>query len=285
MQNIQTIGITLRPEKPALGELFFKIKELFERHHIKVFCDKKSAKMIDHHDDILELDEMCQSSDMLVCVGGDGTLLNLIRNAFTYQKPILGISGGTLGFLLNLGDSDLEAFVEKIFVNDYRINERMMLSLAYNVQNNLQYFQAFNDIVLKNISSENMVKINLYINDELINSYFADGLIIATPSGSTGYNLSAGGPIVHPTNEAIIVTPICPQGFTQAPLVLPDAFKLGIQVPDKNGTFIIDGQKYDFIGEYNTYFEITKSTHKVHLIDMKQEHYLKKLKEKLSWGI
>ena len=285
--KIQVVGITLRPHKPALKPLFLKLKAKFKQHGAKVLVDEGSAMMVDYHDNsgVTSFAKMCQNSDILICCGGDGTLLNLIRKSFMYQKPILGISGGNLGFLLNVKAGDSESFIDKLFNNEFVIINKMMIALSYYIERKIYHIHAFNDIVIKSKNFENMIKIHLYINDELINTYIGDGLIIATPFGSTAYNLSAKGPIVHPLNDAIIITPICPQGFTQAPLVLPKNFVISLEIPNKDGSFIIDGQKYDYINNSKEYLSINESPHQVRLIDEVKEHYLQTLKDKLSWGI
>jgi len=293
LENIKNIGITLRINKPSLIEYFLLIKQFFQIYNVNLFLEEKSALMIQNVDnfdkshlfdvEIMDIANMCDKSDILVCCGGDGTLLNLVRNSYLYQKPILGIKGGSLSFLLNVKVEDLDIYLKHIFLNNFKVSEHMMIKLQYKQDTKLKNIHIFNDIVLKNVDVFGMVDINLFINDEMINSYRGDGLIISTPTGSTAYNLSAQGPIVHPLNKAIIVTPINPQGLTQNPIVLPYDFKISVQSPNGDIVVIVDGHS-SICMQKGEKFDVFISEYSVDMIHAKNNEYMKSLKEKLFWG-
>ena len=209
LKEIKTAGIILRPSSPELKETYNKIKTLFEEESIEILLEENSAKMIGLEG--YSLDELCQKVDFLISVGGDGTLLSVVRKSFKFDKPVLGINLGTLGFLTDISMDQLPNFIKDLKQNIYKIDNRMMVEGSVN----LNKFVAFNDIVISRKSISSMIKIEGKIDGKHFNSYYGDGIIISTPTGSTAYNLSVGGPIVYPLTEAFIVTPVAPHSLTQ----------------------------------------------------------------------
>jgi len=184
---------------------------------------------------VFHLSKCAKNLIFLVSLGGDGTLLSLCRRSFAYKKPILGIYAGNLGFLTDIKSSEIEAFVEKIFTKEYRIDTRMLLEVtlhkkSFDIEEKLV---AFNDVVFSRAKIAGMTTIRAYIENELFNSYHGDGLIVSTPTGSTAYNISAGGPIVYPLTEALILTPVCPHSLTQSLLFCLLILKLSLRVKTK----------------------------------------------------
>ena len=279
--TIRTVGIVLRPSTPELKSLFYEIKAVFERRGVEVLVDAVSAGMIG----VLgqDFDAMCQKSDILVCIGGDGTLISLARRSYVYHKPILGINAGTLGFLVDINPQEAEGFIDKLFVGQYRIDERMMLEACLQNGEQKRSMHAFNDIVISRPTISKMVKVDAYIDGKWFNTYYGDGLILSTPTGSTAYNLAAGGPVTFPLTDAFIFTPICPHSLTQRPLVTPANFTIDIRVPDKESVVIVDGQEqYDFGPEM--VLTIKKAPVGAKLIHRLERNYFDVLREKLSWG-
>jgi NAD+ kinase len=279
--KIERVGIALRPSTPELKELFFKVKGAFEKHGAEIIIDTISAGMIGMLGQ--DFSTMCEKSDILVCIGGDGTLISLARRSYRYHKPILGINAGTLGFLADINPSEIEAFVEKLYTGEFRIDERMMIEGVLENRGHSEYFYSFNDIVISRPSISKMVKVDAYIDKKWFNTYYGDGLIISTPTGSTAYNLAAGGPVTFPLTDAFILTPICPHSLTQRPLVIPANFEIEIKTPDKQSLVIIDGQEqYDF-GPDDTLL-VRKAPIGARLIHRMERNYFDVLREKLSWG-
>ena len=278
LSSIKTAGIILRPSSPELKDTYFKIKELFQNADIEILLEDNSAHMIDLIG--LPLDELCQRADFLISVGGDGTLLSVVRKSFKYDKPVLGINLGTLGFLTDISMHQLPNFIKDLKNNIYKIDGRMMIEGSVN----LNKFVAFNDIVISRKSISSMIKIAAKIDGKHFNSYFGDGVIISTPTGSTAYNLSVGGPIVYPLTEAFIVTPVAPHSLTQRPLVMPADFEIEFKITDNQGAVVIvDGQDIYEVEE-NQSIKIKIASKKAKMIHRIQRNYFEVLNEKLRWG-
>ncbi|WP_456381839.1 NAD(+)/NADH kinase [Hydrogenimonas sp.] len=280
--EIEKVGIVLRPSTPELGKLFYRVKNAFERHGAEVFIEAVSAGTIDLLGQ--EFLSICERSDILVCIGGDGTLISLARRSYAFHKPILGINAGTLGFLADINPEEIESFVDKLYEGEYRIDERMMIEAVLETgEGEKKYLHSFNDIVISRPSISKMVKVDAYIDKKWFNTYYGDGLIISTPTGSTAYNLAAGGPVTFPLTDAFILTPICPHSLTQRPLVIPANFEIEIKTPEKESLVIIDGQEqYDF-GPSDTLL-VRKAAIGARLIHRMERNYFDVLREKLSWG-
>ena len=278
LHNIKSAGIILRPSSPELKEIYLKIKELFEKADIEIFLEDNSALMISLKG--IPLDELCSKVDFLISVGGDGTLLSVVRKSYKYDKPVLGINLGTLGFLTDISMEQLPSFIKDLKNNIYKIDNRMMVEGSIN----LNKFVAFNDIVISRKSISSMIKISAKIDGKHFNSYDGDGVIVSTPTGSTAYNLSVGGPIVYPLTEAFIVTPVAPHSLTQRPLVMPADFEIEFKIIDNQGAVVIvDGQDIYEV-EQNQSIKIKIASKKAKMIHRVQRNYFEVLNEKLRWG-
>lgn len=278
LNNPTKAGVILRPSSPQLKESYFRIKELFEQANIDVVLEDNSADMINEKG--ISLEDLCKEVDFLISVGGDGTLLSVVRKSFKYDKPVLGINLGTLGFLTDINMDELDKFI-KDFKNDiYRIDNRMMVQGSLN----LNSFVAFNDIVISRKSISSMISIDAKIDGKPFNSYYGDGVIISTPTGSTAYNLSVGGPLVYPLTEAFIITPVAPHSLTQRPLVMPADFEIEFNITDTQGAVVIvDGQDiYEL--EQNESIKIKIAKQKAKMIHRVERNYFDVLNEKLRWG-
>ncbi len=279
LKSINKAGIILKPSSPELRDDFFKIKELFQNVGIEVYLENDSAQMIDIDGD-LSFNELCKKVDFLVSVGGDGTLLSVSRRSFKSNIPVLGINLGTLGFLTDINMDQLPGFLEDLKNNRYKIDNRMMVEGSVNSNN----FVAFNDIVITRKSISSMIKIKAKIDGKPFNSYFGDGVIISTPTGSTAYNLSVGGPIVYPLTEAFIITPVAPHSLTQRPLVMPADFEIEFKISDTQGAVVIvDGQDIYEI-QQNDSVKIKIASKKAKMLHRCERNFFAVLNEKLAWG-
>ena len=278
LPTIKTAGVIIRPASPELKKTFDEIKKLFEYSNIEILLENNSANMIGLEG--LSLEELCKKVDFLISVGGDGTLLSVVRKSFKYDKPVLGINLGTLGFLTDISMEQLPKFIEDLKNNIYKIDNRMMVEGSVN----LNKFVAFNDIVISRKSISSMIKIKGKIDGKSFNTYYGDGVIISTPTGSTAYNLSVGGPIVYPLTEAFIVTPVAPHSLTQRPLVMPADFEIEFKIMDNQGAVVIvDGQDIYEI-EQNQSIKIKIANKKAKMLHRIQRNYFEVLNEKLRWG-
>jgi len=273
-------GIVLKPNAKHLKDVYPSIKEKFQNYGISIIIEESSAKMIDE-DEYFDFETLCEKSDFLVAIGGDGTLISVARRSFAFNKAVLGINLGTLGFLTSVLPAELEDFLEDFVKDIYSLDKRMVINTTIGLTKSV----AFNDIVITRKSVANMVNIDAKINGKIFNSYYGDGLVISTPIGSTAYNLSAGGPLVHPITEAFIVTPISAHSLTQRPMVLPSHFEIELSTPDKEGAMIIiDGQDIYEIDQNET-IKVQIPNEKSKLIRTKDRDYFQVLNQKLNWGM
>ncbi len=283
MQNshIKNIGVILRPSTPELRESFFRLKKIFNKHDIEVYIDTISAAMIDVMG--MEFDLLCKQCDALVTLGGDGTLISAVRRSFNYDKPILGIYAGNLGFLADISMEELDEFVGNMLKGKSRIDERSVLEAKIIKNGEEITMYAFNDIVLTRPSISNMIHIETLVDAKAFNTYYGDGVIVSTPTGSTAYNLSAGGPVLFPLTQVFALTPICPHSLTQRPVVLPGKFSIEMKTPQNRALIIIDGQDMHELGQGES-IHIRLASKTVKLIHREEFNYFDVLKEKLGWG-
>ncbi|MFK5976784.1 MAG: NAD(+)/NADH kinase [Sulfurovum sp.] len=283
LEKIEVAGFILKPNDPEIKSLYLKIKKSFEEKGIEVILSKRSANMISEDGELF--DAMCAKSDFLVSLGGDGTLLSLVRRSYGHHKPVVGINAGNLGFLADITIDDVDNFLEQLFKGEYRIDNRMMIEgCIISKDGSKQSFFAFNDVVITRPVVSKMVKINASIDGGWFNTYRGDGLIISTPTGSTAYNLAAGGPMMYPLTQAFILTPISAHSLSnQRPLVVPADFTIELNSPDERVIAVIDGQdNYDMLEGDMLIIRGAKEDAK--LLHRKERNYFSVLREKLSWG-
>jgi NAD+ kinase len=287
-EQIQKAGLVIRPNSTHIKPYYEKLKNALDKHGVELLVSKDSAKALEVEG--TEQKEMCELSDILISIGGDGTLLSLSRQSYHYNKPLLGINAGNLGFLTDINPDEIEAFIDEIFKDNYRIDNRMVLEIELiSKTDNNRHLIAFNDVVLSRPTIEGMVSLDAYASSKKsilpkhhLNTYYGDGLIVSTPTGSTAYNLSAGGPIVFPLTEALILTPICPHSLTERPIVLPADFEVEFSSDDEI-IIVIDGQD-----TYNLKFfdsiKINIAKRGLKMIHRVERNYFDVLKQKLHWG-
>jgi len=281
IDEIKKIGVVLRPSTPELKDSYYKLEKVFSKYNMEVSIDSISAGMIGVMG--MEFDLLCENSDALVTLGGDGTLISTVRRSFKYDIPIFGVYAGSLGFLADIDLNELDAFVSKLVKGNYRVDERSILE-AKLIQNNKEIrLYAFNDIVLTRPSVSNMIHVETLVDSKAFNTYYGDGVIVSTPTGSTAYNLSAGGPVLFPLTDVFALTPICPHSLTQRPVVLPGKFSIEMKTPKDKALVIIDGQDKHELEEGQS-IHIQLARNKVKLIHRNEFNYFDVLKEKLNWG-
>jgi len=282
LEQIKTAGFILKPNDPEIKTLYKRIEAEFEAKGIAILLAEKSAHMIGEEG--ISFESMCESSDFLVSLGGDGTLLSLVRRSHSYNKPVVGINAGNLGFLADVTIDEVELFLEQLISNEYRIDERMMIEgYVQRKDGKKESFYAFNDVVMTRPVVSKMATIYASIDGERFNTYKGDGLIIATPTGSTAYNLASGGPVMFPLTQALIMTPIMAHSLTQRPLVVPADFTIELSSPEKRIIAVIDGQdNYEMTADDLLVIKGAKRGAK--LLHRKERNYFSVLRDKLSWG-
>ena len=281
LSQIKTVGFVLRPDSLEIVSLYREVSRKFQDKGMEVLLDSKSADMVGL--DGIEFEEMCKKVDLLVSLGGDGTLLGLVRRSYGFDKPVLGINAGNLGFLADTPIDCVDKMIEMLIVGDYRIDDRLMIEgYIEHDGGRRDEFYAFNDVVITRPTIAHMINLDASIDDDWFNTYRGDGLIISTPTGSTAYNLSLGGPIVYPLSKVFIMTPVAPHSLTQRPLVVPADFVIKLSSPDKL-VVMIDGQD-DYVLESSDKLVIQGAKRYAKLLHKKKHSYFKVLREKLSWG-
>ena len=275
--KINKVALFLRPNLNK--SLFKEIESIFNSFNIEVFVSESKSNF--HKENNLKFDELCSLCDAIVSLGGDGTFISMARKCISYNKPIFGINAGNLGFLTHISKSNLNTFLQDILEDNYYTYERIILQASINKHNQSLLAYAFNDIVIDR-NSDSMSVIKAFMRDKLFNIYKADGLIISTPAGSTAYNMSAGGSILHPACQNFILTPICPHSLSQRPLVLPSSYKITFRI--NNAVVLIDGQDKFFLNENDSISITASKDYKINIMAPKDYSYFSTLKDKLSWG-
>lgn len=227
-------------------------------------------------------DEAIRASDVVVAMGGDGTMLHTAHLIKEKEIPVLGINTGRLGFMANIQPSQTEEALERVSREEYRIDKRSMLQAK--TPSSRTYY-ALNEFLFSKKDTSSLISLDAEYDGQLINNYWADGLIVSSPSGSTAYNLSAGGPIVLPNTPVMVLTPINPHTLTTRPLVLPSNRPLTIRAGNSSGhiLFSCDGTNLPKEGELD--IEIKQSDFSVHLIQLPGQNYFETLRNKLMWGL
>ncbi len=279
--TLKKVGIVLRPSTPELKEVFYRVRQIFEAHRIEVLIDNISGGMIG----VLgqQFDILCREADLLVTIGGDGTLISAVRRSHDFGIPVLGIHAGKLGFLADIALDEIDDFLAQVEAGEYRIDERAMLEAVITTKAGGKKVVAFNDIVITRPSISKMIHVETFVDGRAFNTYFGDGVIISTPTGSTAYNLSAGGPVLFPLTQVYALTPICPHSLTQRPVVLPGHFDVEVRTPDQSALAVVDGQDMYEFGEGDS-IRISLSKTPAKLLHRKAFNYFEVLKEKLNWG-
>jgi NAD+ kinase len=280
LNHIKKVGFVLRPDSPNILPIYNDIKSKFEDKGIEVLLGHLSANMVGLNG--INFHKMCQEVDLLISLGGDGTMLSLVRKSYGYDKPVLGINAGNLGFLADTPIDCVDDMLDNLLIGDYRIDNRMMIEGYIDRGNDKEDFYAFNDVVITRPTISHMVKLDASIDGDWFNTYRGDGLIISTPTGSTAYNLSLGGPIMYPLSKVFIMTPVAPHSLTQRPLVVPSDFTIEMTSPDEL-VVIIDGQD-NYRLRPTEKLVIKGADMSAKLLHKKEHSYFKVLREKLSWG-
>ena len=280
-KTINKVGVILRPSTPELKTTFFKLEKIFQKHNIEVVIDSISGAMIDVMG--MDFSRLCKECDALVTLGGDGTLISAVRRSFEYDIPVLGVYAGNLGFLADINIEELDSFVQKIKQKEYRIDERAVLDATIYKDGEKITLHAFNDIVVTRPSISNMISLETLVDSQSFNTYNGDGVIISTPTGSTAYNLSAGGPVLFPLTKVFTLTPICPHSLTQRPVVLPGEYAIEMKTPKNPALIIIDGQDMHEL-DIGEIIHIKLASKSAKLIHREEFNYFDVLREKLGWG-
>lgn len=224
--------------------------------------------------------------DYLISIGGDGTILRAATFVRDSNLPIIGINAGRLGFLATVQEENIENLLNRVLVNDFSISKRTLVSLHSNPANpDLEDINfALNEITVSRKDTTSMITIETYINNEYLNSYWADGLIISTPTGSTGYSLSCGGPVIMPTSNCFVITPIAPHNLTARPLIIPDDSELTIRIKGREEQYLVSLDSRMTSVSNETVLTVKKTAFFILIVEFPEEGFLRTIRKKLLWG-
>jgi NAD+ kinase len=284
---IKTVGIISRPRREDIAQVVPPLVNWLQAHGAKVTCDSETSDCLGSLDvQARKREELPACTDLLIVLGGDGTLLSAARLAAERKVLILPINLGGLGFLTTVSQDETYSILEEIFAGRHRVSERVMLE-AEVVRAGAVIRQqiALNDAVLNKAALARIMDLELRVDGEYVTTYKADGLILSTPTGSTAYSLAADGPIVYPTVEAFVVTPICPHTLTNRPLVIPDSalIEVDFKAEDDAVFLTLDGQVGIELLR-GDHVRVRKAAQKLLLVRPAKKTYYQILRSKLKWG-
>jgi len=291
MATIKRLGIVLKPHQPqALKTLCELTLWLGQRAIELVGGPEIERERIEHETgcavDQVESHRLATAVDLMLVLGGDGTMIATARLIGDEEVPVLGVNYGGLGFLTEFRIEELYSGLEMILAGNYRLDKRVMLDVELRRgEQMVTANRVLNDVVINKSALARIIEIDAYLNQQFVSSFRSDGLIVSTPTGSTAYNLSAGGPIIFPSMNAVVVTPICPFTLSNRPLVVPDSavIELFMKSDQEDITLTLDGQ----VGiplTMNDCVVIRKSRTTFNLIQPSNRNYFDVLRDKLRWG-
>ena len=284
-EKAKKIGVFCKPKAPSATDILGRLIPWLRKQNYHIFLDTGTAAIINETSSY-EKREISQQADLLIVLGGDGTLLSVARAAHPHNIPILAVNLGSLGFLAEISIDELYPTLENILAGKFEIENRMLLNACiWRNGEKVEDHNVLNDVVINKGAVARVINLQVLVNGQYMTSYRADGLIIATPTGSTAYSLSAGGPIIHPSMHTLVLSPICPFTLTNRSILIPDQsiiqVKLAAEYDDVRVT--LDGQEgYDM--RAGDILEIKKTKTSFQLIRGPNKNYYQILRDKLHWG-
>jgi len=285
MPAISSVGIISKPAVPAAADVVPKLLAWLESRGLRVRYDERTAVYLDRHDG-LQRDDVPEGCDLVIVLGGDGTLLSAARAIGGRQIPLFAVNLGGLGFLTAITIDELYPELERALRGEHRIGRRKLLQAEIKRGGAIvSRYEALNDVVLTKAAIARMIDLDAYVDRQFVCAYKADGLIVSTPTGSTAYSLSAGGPIVFPSVPTICLTPICPHMLTNRPVLVPETSEIQVCClgEDSSVYLTIDGQIGEPLKKDDTVV-CRSSEHALHLIRPPRMMFFDVLRQKLKWG-
>lgn len=281
----KSVGILTKPRFPEVKPTLQGVVAWLRERNITALLDTTSATLLSEQGGIQKT-QLAGKSDVLLILGGDGTILNAARLAAERSIPILGVNMGGLGFLTEVRLDNLYASLDRVFANDFVLDERLMLQThVHRHGETVARGIVLNDVVISKGTLARMIELKIAIQGQFVTNLRADGLIVGTPTGSTAYSLSAGGPIINPAVQSLILTPISPHTLTHRPLIVPGNVEIEVTLTsrDDGAMATLDGQVGIAMTQGDTAV-IQASEHRTRLIRFPESHYYEVLREKLKWG-
>jgi len=286
--EFSTIGIIGKYSDAGVGASVMALSDHLCQKGLRVIIDEGTAELLtEHHLETGNRAELGQMCDLAIIVGGDGTLLNAARSLSGFDVPLVGINLGHLGFLTDISPDTMLQHMDAILEGDYLTEERYLLhTRIFREGEQINESEAFNDVVVHKWHVARMIQLETYIDDEFVSRLRADGVIVSTPTGSTAYALSAGGPILHPSLKAVVMVPICPHSMSNRPIVIEDHHQIEILFCDNlhdNAQVTCDGQ-IAFSLMAGDRIRIMKKERPIRLIHPAQHNHYELLRAKLRWA-
>jgi len=281
----KSIGILTKPKFPEVKTTLQAVVSWLRARNIDVILDATSAALLEEKGG-LQKTQLAQKADVLLVLGGDGTMLNAARLAAERGIPILGVNMGGLGFLTEVRLEHLYPSLERVFANDFVLDERLMLKThVHRHGETVAQGIVLNDVVVSKGTLARMIELQISIHGQFVTNLRGDGLIVSTPTGSTAYSLSAGGPILEPAVPSLILTPVCPHTLTHRPLIVPDNVEIDVTLTskDEGAMATLDGQVGIALTQGDT-VALSVAELRTRLIRFPESTYYNVLREKLKWG-
>ncbi len=280
-------GLALKPE------YFLEVKSLFRalaKNQFEIYVSKQFDKQIRSFTDLVDLYQVLENKkemakmDFMISIGGDGTLLDAVCLVGSLEIPILGLNTGRMGFLATVATDSIDEAVEHLAIGNYQIESRSLISLQHNKKlfNGLNF--ALNEFTIHKRDTSSMITVHTYIDGKYLNSYWADGLIISTPTGSTGYSLSCGGPLISPEAKNFVITPVSPHNLNVRPIIVSDESEVSFTIEGRTEKFLISLDSRSTSISSDVKLAVKKEKFEAKLIKLPNYHFFDTLRQKLNWG-
>ena len=264
----------------------FSVFKSLDKHQLDYDVDSQSFDLISKLDNyngdfnFNKVEKLSKEYDFVISIGGDGTILRSANEIGELSIPIIGLNKGRLGFLANSPIEIIDSIIEKIKNSNYRISERTIIQVEFEGKTK----NALNEISISRKNTTSLITIDTKLNDQYLNTYWADGLIISTPTGSTGYSLSCGGPIIMPDSKNLVLTPIAPHNLNARPLVISDNKQIEISINGRENEYFVSADSQIFSVNIDSKINISKAPYFLKMVEFEEDSYINTLREKLMWG-
>ena len=264
----------------------FSVFKSLDKHQLDYDVDSQSFDLISKLDNynggfnFSKVEKLSNEYDFVISIGGDGTILRSANEIGELSIPIIGLNKGRLGFLANSPIEIIDSIIEKITNSNYRISERTIIQVEFEGKTK----NALNEISISRKNTTSLITIDTKLNDQYLNTYWADGLIISTPTGSTGYSLSCGGPIIMPDSKNLVLTPIAPHNLNARPLVISDNKQIEISINGRENEYFVSADSQIFSVNIDSKINISKAPYFLRMVEFEEDSYINTLREKLMWG-
>src|SRR5258706_5885110 len=285
------IGIHGKDLQNKSSRFLIKVLDALQQRQVETWVSDKFLKLVkpdklaSYKLKSFDHDANLRNLDFFLSLGGDGTLLESVTYIGKAEVPILGVNTGRLGFLATNSREDSEAAIDALVKGNYTIDTRSLLKLisSPSVFGKLNF--ALNDFTIIKKDTSAMITVHIFVDGQLLNSYWADGVIVSTPTGSTGYSLSCGGPLVYPQSESVIITPVSPHNLGTRPIVISDRSEITFQIEGRSKKYLVSlDSRFETIDE-SVKLKIKKERFHVKLVQLEGQHYFQTLRQKLNWGL